>query len=141
MKFKLIQAFIVVLLICKNEEDPLKIESTIVVTTFLPLYVCWDFPNAQGHLTLPVQSPIWPNFKPIQDSMGFLVVSMNEEDPIKNESARVITTLFIDFSDPQGQLTPKSVMESCQNSNSSKLFCLVLLPARMKKIHPKMKAL
>ena len=53
----------------------------------------------------------------------------------------MVTTLFIDFPDDQGQLTPKSVMESCQNSNSSKLLWLVLLPARMKKIHPKMKAL
>ena len=33
--------------------------------------------------------------------MGFLVVSKNEEDPIKNEGARVVTTLFIDFSDAQ----------------------------------------
>ena len=52
--------------------------------------------------------------------MGFLVVCKNEEDPINNEGARVVTTLFIDFSDAQGQLTPKSAMESCQNSNSSK---------------------
>ena len=44
--------------------------------------------------------------------MGLLVAS-NEEDPIKNEEARVVTTLFINFSDAQGQLTPKSVMESC----------------------------
>ena len=36
-KFKLIRAFIVVLLICKNEYDLFKIESTNVVTTFLPL--------------------------------------------------------------------------------------------------------
>ena len=35
-KFKLLQAFIVVLVICKNE-DQLKIESTRVVTTDLPL--------------------------------------------------------------------------------------------------------
>ena len=34
-KFKPIQNFIVVLLICKDEEDILKIESTRVVTTFL----------------------------------------------------------------------------------------------------------
>ena len=75
--------------------------------------------------------------------MGFLVVSKNEEDPIKNEGTRVVTTLFIDFSDAHGQLTPKSVMESCLNSNSSKLLWLILLPARMMKmtIHTKMKAL
>ena len=36
-KYKLIQAFIVVLLICKNEEDQFKNESTRVVTTNLPL--------------------------------------------------------------------------------------------------------
>ena len=51
------------------------------------------------------------------------------------------TTLFIYFSDAQGQLTPKSVMESCLNSNSLELLWLFLLPARMKKINPKMKVL
>ena len=53
--------------------------------------------------------------------MGLLVACKNEEDPIKNEIARAVTTLFIDFIDAQGQLTPKSMMESCQNSNSSVL--------------------
>ena len=38
--------------------------------------------------------------------MGVLVTCKNEEDPIKNEGARVVTTLFIDFSDAHGQLTP-----------------------------------
>ena len=33
---------------------------------------------------------------------GLLVACKNEEDPIKNEGARVVTTLFINFSDPQG---------------------------------------
>ena len=73
--------------------------------------------------------------------MGLLVACKNEEDPIKNEGARVVTTLFINFSDAQEQLTPKSVIESCRNSNSSELIWLVLLSARMKKIHPKMKVL
>ena len=56
--------------------------------------------------------------------MGVLVAYKNEEDPIKNEGAslRVVTTLFIDFSHAQGQLTQKSVMESCRNSNPSKLL-------------------
>ena len=61
--------------------------------------------------------------------MGLLVACKNEEDPIKNEGARVVTTLFINFSDAQGQLTPKSVMESCRNPNPSKLLWLVLLSA------------
>ena len=73
--------------------------------------------------------------------MSLLVACKNEEDPIKNEGARVVTTLFINFLDTQGQLTPKSVMEFCRNSNSSELLWLVLLSARAKKIHPKMKVL
>ena len=36
-KFKLIQAFMVVLVTCKNDEDPFKNESPRVLTTFLPL--------------------------------------------------------------------------------------------------------
>ena len=54
--------------------------------------------------------------------MGLHVACKNEDDPIKIEGARVVTTLFINFSDAQGQLTPKSVMESCLNSNSSELL-------------------
>ena len=73
--------------------------------------------------------------------MVVLVTCKNDEDPIKNEGTRVVTILFIDFSDTQGQLIPKSVIESCQNSNSSKLLWQGSLPARMKKIHPKMTAL
>ena len=42
--------------------------------------------------------------------MGLLVACKNEEDPIKNEGARVVTTIFINFSEAEGQLTPKSVM-------------------------------
>ena len=73
--------------------------------------------------------------------MVVLVTCKNEEDPIKNEGARVVSTLFIDFSEAQGQLIPKSVMESCRNSNPSKLLWLTLLPARINIIHSKLKAL
>ena len=44
--------------------------------------------------------------------MGFLVACKNEEDPIKNGGARMVTTVFIDFSDTLGPPTLKSVMES-----------------------------
>ena len=53
----------------------------------------------------------------------------------------MVTTLLINFSDAQGQLPPKSEMESCRNSNPSELLWLVLFSARMKKIHLKMKVL
>ena len=77
------------------------------------------FPKAQGHVT-HVPGRILPNFGPIRD-VGFLDACKNEEDSIKNEGARVVTTFFIDFSDTQGQVTPKSAMKSCRNSNSSEL--------------------
>ena len=37
--------------------------------------------------------------------MGLLNACKNEEDPIKNEGARVVTRLFINFEDAQGELT------------------------------------
>ena len=88
------------------------------------------FPDAQGQLT-PVQGLIWPNFEPFRDFLGVLITCKNEEDPIKNERTRAVTTLFIDFTEVQGQLTPKSEVEFCQNSNSFKLLWLVSLPARV----------
>ena len=50
-QFKLVQALIVVLIVCKNEEDPFKIESTRVVTTFSHYKSMGIFPNAQGQVT------------------------------------------------------------------------------------------
>ena len=34
----------------------------------------------------------------------------NEENPIKNEGAKVLTRLYVNFSDTQGQLTPQLVV-------------------------------
>ena len=42
--------------------------------------------------------------------MVVLVTCKNEEDPIKNKGARVLTSLYVDISDAQGQLTPQSVL-------------------------------
>ena len=44
--------------------------------------------------------------------MTVLVTCKNEKDPIKNKGARLLTTLNIDFSDAQGQVTPHSVVGS-----------------------------
>ena len=54
--------------------------------------------------------------------MVVLITCNNEEDPIKSEGARVLTRLYVVFSDARGQLTPKSAAEFCLNSNSSKLL-------------------
>ena len=73
--------------------------------------------------------------------MVVLLTCKNKEDPIKNEGARVFTTLYIDFSDAQGQITLESAVVSGRNWNSFKLSCMSSLPARMKMIHTKMKEL
>ena len=73
--------------------------------------------------------------------MVVLVTCKNEEDPIKNEGARAFTTLYINFSDAQGQITPESVVVSGRILNSSKLSCISSSPARIKTIQLKMKGL
>ena len=70
-----------------------------------------------------------------------LLTCKNKKDPIKNEGARVLTTLYIDFSNAQGQITLGSVVVSGRNWNSSKLSCMSSLPTRMKLVHTKMKEL
>ena len=45
------------------------------------------------------------------------------------------------FPNTQGQVTHKSLVGSCQISNQSEILLGSLLPALMKKIQPKMKAL
>ena len=64
--------------------------------------------------------------------MDVLITCKYEEDPIKNEGARVVTTLYINISDAQGQITLVLVVVSGRNLNSSKLSCMSLLPARMR---------
>ena len=73
--------------------------------------------------------------------MVVLLTSKNKEDPIKNEGARVFTTLYVDFPDAQGQITLEVVVVSSRNWNSSKLSCMSLLPTRMNMIETKMKEL
>ena len=53
----------------------------------------------------------------------------------------MFTTLYVNFSDAQGQITLELVVVSGQNSNSSKLSCMSFLPARMRVIKSKMKEL
>ena len=73
--------------------------------------------------------------------MVVLLTCKNEEDPIKNRGARVFTTLYIKFSDVQGQITLVFVVVSGRNSNPSKLSCMSSLPARMRLIKSKIKEL
>ena len=71
--------------------------------------------------------------------MNVLVTCKYEEDPFKNEGARVLT-LYSNFSDAQGKITIGLVV-SDPNFNSFKLSCMSLLPERMRMIDSKMKEL
>ena len=103
LKFKLIQAFMHVLVTCKNEDDSIKNEWARVVTTFFPLLVYWDFSRCSRADIFTFLDPIRPNFELVRDLMDVIGTCKNEEDPIKNECARVFTTLYINFSDAQGR--------------------------------------
>ena len=55
------------------------------------------FSDAQGQVTHKSQvGSCWIS-EPFQDIMDLLVACKNEEDPMKNEGAREVTTLFIHF--------------------------------------------
>ena len=84
---------------------------------------------------------ILPKFELVRDIRVVLITCKNKEDPIKNEGARVFTTLYIDFSDAQGQITLESEVVPGRNLNSSKLSCMFSLPARRRMIDSKMKEL
>ena len=73
--------------------------------------------------------------------MDVLITCKYEEDPITNRGARVFTTIYVNFSDAQGQITLESVVVSGRNLNSFKLSCMSSLPARMRMIKSKMKEL
>ena len=73
--------------------------------------------------------------------MDVLVTCKSEEDPIKNEGATVVTTFYSNFSDAQGQITLVLVSVSGRNLNSSEMLWMFSLPASMKKIRSKKKAL
>ena len=96
------------------------------------------FPDAQGQLT---PQSLVRSGRISNSSVDVLVTCKYEEDLIKNEGARVVTTLYSNFSDAQGQITLMLVSVSGRNLNSSKLSCMSSLPARMRMIDSKMKEL
>ena len=108
-----------VLVTCKNEDDRFKNEGARVFTRFLPLEVYGDFSRRSRAANSAVLGPMWSNFELVRDVTDVLVTCKYEEDPIKNEGARVVTKLYSDFSDAQGQITLELVSVSGRNLNSS----------------------
>ena len=93
-----------------------------------------DFSRGSRAANSAVLGPIWPNFELVRDVIDVLVTCKYKEDPIKNEGARVDTTLYSNFSDTQGQITLVLVSVSGRNLNLSKLSCMSSLPARIRTI-------
>ena len=89
LKFELVQDIIDVLVTCKYEEDPIKNEGPRVLTRLYDVF----FRRSRA-TNSDVSGGILPKFKLIQALIVVLVTCKNEEDPIKNEGARVLTRFF-----------------------------------------------
>ena len=73
----------VVLLTCKNEEDPIKIEALECSQHYTSNFQTCKADNSG------VCGGFWPKFELIQAFMNVLLTCKNEVDQIKNEGARV----------------------------------------------------
>ena len=110
----------VVLLTCKNEEDPIKNSGARVFTT---LYI--NFSDAQGLITLSgVGGGIWPKFElscmsSLPARMRMIDSKMKELECSQDFSH--YKSIMI-FPDAQGQLTPQSLVRSGRISNSSEML-------------------
>ena len=76
----------VVLLTCKNEEDPIKNEAARVLSKLNA-----DFFRRSRTANSGVSGGIPSKFELNQPVMIAVVTCKNEEDPIKNEGSRVLT--------------------------------------------------
>ena len=81
----------------KNEENPIKNEAARLTTAFLLLYpgfyACPRYLQGCRRYNQKMKPLDWPQHfcYYIRDFMLVLVTCKNEEDPIKNEDARVFT--------------------------------------------------
>ena len=124
-----------VLVTCKYVEDPIKKEGARVDTT---LYS--NFSDAQGQITLVLVSVSGRNLNSSNLScMSSLPARMRMIDS-KMKEIECSQDFSHIFPDAQGQLTPQSFVRSGRLSNSSEMLWMFSLPASMKKIRSKMKA-
>ena len=85
-EMEFVQDFMLVLIICKFEEDPIKIEGAIVSTTFFRRSRAGNF---------EVNRRMWPDFGFVRDFISVLVTYKSDDDPIKDEGAIVSTTFSL----------------------------------------------
>ena len=93
-KFKLIQAFMHVLITCKYEMNPIKNSQENVMTLFSPLKVYGNFFRCSRAANSVVHDRIRPNFELMQALMYVIVTCKYKKDPIKNSRENVMTLFF-----------------------------------------------
>ena len=111
---------------------------------FTTLYI--NFSDAQGQITLELvavsglnlNSPKLSCMFSLPARMRMIDIKMKELECSQDFSHYKSMEIF---PDAQGRLTPQSLVRSGQISNSSEMLCMFSLPASMKKIQSKMKAL
>ena len=139
--FELCPDLLVVLVTCKNEEDPTENVGARVFTT-----LCISFSEVQGQITLELAAVSGRNLNSFKLScMSSLPTRMRLiESKMKELECSQDFFLYKSmryFTDAQGQLTLQSLVQSGQISNSSEMLWMSSLPASMKKIRSKMKVL
>ena len=128
-----------VLVSCKYEEDPINNEGATVVTTLNS-----NSSYAQGQITLVsvsgrnLNSSKLSCMSSLPARMRMIDSKMKELECLQDFSHYKSMGIF---PDAQGQLTPQSLVRSGQISNLSEMLWMFSLPASMKKIRSKMKAL
>ena len=130
-----------ILITCQDEEDLINNRGTRV---FTKLYI--NFSDTQRQITLELVVVSGRNLNSLKLScMSSLparirMIDLKIKELECSQDFSHYKSMGI-FPDAQGQLTPQSLVRSSQISNSSEMLWIFSLPARMKKIRSKMKAL
>ena len=126
----------VVLVTCKNKEDPIKNEGARVSTLYI------NFSDTQGQLVVVSGRNLISSKLSCMSSLPSrmrMIESKMKELECSQDFSHFKSMFF--FPDAQGQLTPQSLVRSGRISNSSEMLWMFSLPASMKKIRSKMRAL
>ena len=92
-KFELIQAFMHILVPARMRMIDSKMKVLECSQDFSHFKYMGIFSRRSRAANSAVLGLIWPNFELVRDVIDVLVTCKYEEDPIKNESARVFTTV------------------------------------------------
>ena len=131
-----------VLITSKFDEDPIKTERASLETHF-SIISLWEIFRRSRAANSIVSGPIWPKVKLFWDFKHVLVTCKYKKNRIKNnrEKMRHHNMSIENLIRPQGHVTPKWLIRSSRNSNSSEILWLSWLQASLTKIRSKMNEL